>query len=80
MNIYAVDVEDRAGHRWRYVVVAPSADEADRLAVESRGNPPELTSTVGRLGKYEPGQSGASLASLWWPILSIDDSRTGGVE
>ncbi len=78
MNVYVVDVEDRDGHRWRYVVVAPSAAEADRIAVESRGNPAELISTAGRLGKYEPGQSGAGLAMLWWPILAIDDRWTGG--
>ncbi len=78
MNVYAVDVADDAGHTWRYIVIAPSAAEADRIAVESRGDPPALVSVAGRLGKYEPGRSGAALASMWWPIVAIDDSRTGG--
>lgn len=80
MNVYVVAVQDVAHHRWRYVVIAPSAYEADRIATEHRGNPWELSSSVGWLGKYEPGMIGEELArGLGWPIIAIDtDSAVKG--
>lgn len=75
MNVYLVEAEkphSRGGAPLavRYVMVAPTASEAERVAVETWGL--DSTCRVGRLGAYEPGIDGSRMVLATYPILAIE--------